>query len=84
MFDLGCLSVNSANYISEEFSTLFKDKAKVYCETADFLIALKKDQRVEFRKEVFKKVQAAKWTQVHPITYSHHLLFEVKNEKYGE
>ncbi len=84
LFDLAVLSVNSANYIGEDFSTLFKDKAKVYCETADYLIALKAEQRVEFRKKVFEKVNAAKWKQVHPISYTHHLLFEVKNDKQGE
>lgn len=84
LFDLGVLSVNSANYIGEEFATLFKDKAKVYCETADYLIALKAEQRIEFRKKVFAKVNEAKWKQVHPITYTHHLLFEVKNDKFGE
>lgn len=61
LFDLGVLSVNSANYIGEEFSILFKDKAKVYVETADYLIALKAEQRVEFRKKVFAKVTEAKW-----------------------
>jgi hypothetical protein len=43
LFDGGVLSMQSANYISEEFALLFKDKAKVFCETADFLIGLKAD-----------------------------------------
>jgi hypothetical protein len=43
LFDGGVLSMQSANYISQDFSMLFKDKARVYCETADFLIGLKKE-----------------------------------------
>jgi hypothetical protein len=50
LFDGGILSINSAAYISEDFSLLFKDKARVHCETADFLIMLSAEQRVEFRK----------------------------------
>jgi hypothetical protein len=44
------LSINSAALIGDDFSLLFKDKARVYCETGDFLIGLKKEQRIEFRK----------------------------------
>jgi len=43
LFDGGVLSMQSANYISEDFSIIFKDKSRVYCETADFLIGLKAD-----------------------------------------
>merc|ERR1711957_123089 len=56
LFDGGILSVNSCSYISEEFSMLFRDKAKVYCETGDFLIGLKPEQRIEFRKLILGKV----------------------------
>ena len=50
LFDGGVLSINSAALIGDDFSLLFKDKARVYCETGDFLIGLKKEQRIEFRK----------------------------------
>jgi hypothetical protein len=43
LFDLGVLSVNSANIITRDFSKLFKDHAKVHCETADYMIILKED-----------------------------------------
>lgn len=56
LFDGGILSVNSCSFISEEFSMLFRDKAKVYCETGDFLIGLKPEQRIEFRKLILGKV----------------------------
>lgn len=50
LFDGGVLSINSAGQIGDDFSLLFKDKARVHCESADYLIALTPDQRVEFRK----------------------------------
>jgi hypothetical protein len=43
LFDGGIMSINSAVNISEDFSSLFRDKARVYCETADYLIALTAD-----------------------------------------
>lgn len=61
LFDGGVLSMNSANYIGEDFSTLFKDKARVHCETVDYLIALTSEQRIEFRKQILKKVELAGW-----------------------
>ena len=41
LFDVGVLSVHSADKISPELTRLFKDKAKVHCESADFLIVMK-------------------------------------------
>ena len=41
LFDVGVMSVHSADKISPELTRLFKDKAKVHCETADFLIVMK-------------------------------------------
>jgi hypothetical protein len=35
------LSVNSANNIAPEFSVLFKDQAKIHCETGDMMVILK-------------------------------------------
>jgi hypothetical protein len=62
LFDIGVLSVNSANEISQGLSILFKDQAKVHCETADNMVILKAEQRVEFRKAIIEKVKTAKWT----------------------
>ena len=61
-FDIGVLSVNSANQISKDLSVLFKDKARVHCETADYMVILKQDQREEFRKKIIEKVRDARWT----------------------
>ncbi len=72
--------MQSANYISEDFSVLFKDKARIYCETADYLIGLKADQRVEFRKAVLKKVSDAGWSVIPDTPFKHHFLLEVKGE----
>lgn len=62
LFDLGVLSVNSANTISKDFSKLFKDGARVHCETADYMVILKKEQREEFRKKIVEKIRDARWT----------------------
>lgn len=59
---MGVLSVNSANCIAPELSVLFKDGAQVHCETADYMIILKKEQREEFRKAIVEKAKKAKWT----------------------
>lgn len=54
-FDIGVFSVHSADKISPELTTLFKDKATVHCESADFLFVMKPEQRVEFRQKVIEK-----------------------------
>lgn len=41
LFDIGVMSVNSANNIKRELSVLFKDQAAVHCESADYMIILK-------------------------------------------
>lgn len=80
LFDGGILSVNSCSYISEEFSMLFRDKAKVYCETGDFLIGLKPEQRIEFRKLILGKVKEANWSvETEGNQYSHHFLLTARN-----
>ena len=66
--------MQSANYIGDDFSILFKDKARVYCETADFLIGLKKEQRIEFRKAILKKTADAGWTVIPDTPFNHHFL----------
>jgi hypothetical protein len=55
LFDIGVLSLFSGSYIkSKEFSSLFKDKAPLHVETADFVIALKKEMRIEYRKKLLE------------------------------
>lgn len=50
LFDIGVLSLFSAGYMKNKaFSTLFKDNAPVHVETADYVIALKKEQRIKYR-----------------------------------
>lgn len=71
--------MHSADKICPEVTKMFKDKARVHCESADYLIVMKPEQRVEFRAEVYKKVAEAGWTTVEEGPYKHHMLFEVPN-----
>ena len=48
------MSVHSADKIGAELTKMFKDKARVHCESADFLFVMKPDQRVEFRAKVLE------------------------------
>lgn len=41
LFDLGVLSLQSVNHAGEDMAALFKDKARVFTETADLLLMLK-------------------------------------------
>lgn len=77
LFDIGVLSVNSANQIKKDLSVLFKDKARVHCETGDYMVILKADQREEFRKKIIEKVKEARWTVSKEPVYSHHMLLQV-------
>ena len=79
LFDIGVMSVHSANVIDPELTKLFKDKARVHCESADYLFIMKPDQRVEFRAQVYEKATKAHWTTLENAPYSHHMLFEVQN-----
>jgi len=81
LFDLGVFSVHSADKISPEVTRLFKDKAKVHCESGDFLIMMRPEQRVEFRAKVLEKAGEANWTKQESSPYTHHMLFEVQNEE---
>lgn len=49
LFDIGVLSLQSANYIDTKLNKVFKDKAKVHVESADNIVIMKKDQRKEYR-----------------------------------
>ena len=55
LFDIGVMSVFSADKIDTELTKMFKDKARVHCESADFFFILKEDQRVEYRAKVMEK-----------------------------
>lgn len=83
LFDGGVLSINSAVNIGEDLSTLFRDKARVHCEAADYLIALTPEQRIEFRKQILVKVRDAGWSVIPENPYTHHFLLEVKNKNFG-
>ena len=41
MFDVGVMSMNSANQISKDLTSLFKHEAKVHIESADYIVVLK-------------------------------------------
>ena len=79
LFDIGVMSVHSADKIGAELTKMFRDKAKVHCESADFLFIMKPDQRVEFRTKVMEKAQEATWTVQEEPPFGHHMLFEVQN-----
>ena len=54
--------MNSANAISKDLSVLFKDQANVHCESADYMLILKPEQRQEFRNKIIEKIRDARWT----------------------
>ena len=75
-FDIGVLSIHSANSISRELSVLFKDQAKVHVETGDYLCIFKPDQKEELRKKLIEKIIQARWTKKES-PHDHHMLFQV-------
>ena len=77
LFDIGVLSVHSANQISNEMNVIFKDKAKVYVETADYLVMFKPEQKTLYKEKINEKVKTAGWKDIKDQTYSHHMVFEV-------
>ena len=79
LFDIAVMSVHSADKIGAEFTKMFRDKAKVHCESADYLFIMKPEQRVEFRTKVYEKAQEATWTVQEEPPFKHHMLFEVQN-----
>ena len=80
LFDIGVLSINSENYISPEVTELFKHQAVVHCESADFIIIMNPEQRVEYRAKVMEIAKAAGWKlSDEEAPYTHHMLFEVQN-----
>lgn len=79
LFDIGVLSINSANMIKRDLSILFKDHAKVHVESADFIVIMKPEQRQEFRKKLLEKIIEARWTRtpIEKCPFKHHELMEV-------
>jgi hypothetical protein len=61
LFDIGILSIHSANKIDADMNAIFKKGAKVHVESADMLVPLSKDQRAEFRKKIIEKTEKANW-----------------------
>jgi hypothetical protein len=84
LFDIGVFSVQSANSISKDISVLFKNQARVHCETADYMVILKKEQREEFRKKIVEKVKEARWTvsKEEDAPFKHHMLLQVHHVDY--
>ena len=79
LFDIGVMSIHSADKISPELTKMFKDKARVHCESADYLIVMKPEQKEEFRAKVLEKADEASWALQDQPPYQHHMLFEVNN-----
>ena len=77
LFDIGVMSLHSADKISPDLTKMFKDKARVHCESADYLIVMKPEQREEFRTKVLEKATEASWDLQSDAPYQHHMLFEV-------
>lgn len=81
LFDIGVLSLHSAGKMkSKEFGELFKDGAPVHVETADFVIAMKKDLRSEYRKKLIECAEINKWELMVPAPFAHHMMFKVCNK----
>lgn len=81
LFDIAVLSVQSSNKIAEDFNYLFKKGAFVFVETSDMIVPLRKEQRIQYRKNIFEKTTKAGWVQDKNQPFSHHLLFQVDKEE---
>jgi len=77
LFDIGVMSIHSANKIDPELMVLFKDKAKLHVETADYIVIMKKEQRQEFRSKIQEKCEKANLKLIKEPPYKHHMMFEV-------
>ena len=80
LFDIGVLSIHSANQINKDLNILFKDKAKVHVENADCLVMFKKEQKEQYKEKIMEKAKEASWKKVDNYAYSHHSLFEVTKQ----
>ena len=73
------MSITSENYISPELTELFRHEARVHCESADYIIIMKEEQRVEYRTKVMEVAKEANWKLTDDAPFTHHMLFEVNN-----
>lgn len=80
LFDIGVLSIHSANSIDTDLTGIFKDGAKIHIESADNIVIMKKDQRAEFRAKISEKCEKANMKLVGTTPYNHHMFYEVKKE----
>jgi hypothetical protein len=74
-FDIGVLSITSANKIDPEFNILFKKGAKIHVETCDNVCVLRKEQRAQFREKIIEKTVKAGWLEMKNPPFKHHMLF---------
>ena len=81
LFDIGVLSIHSANKIDEKMSSIFKKGAAVHVETADMLCFLKKDERAKFREKIQDLCNKAKWKGLPNAPFGHHMFFEVDKDE---
>ena len=80
LFDIGVLSIHSANKINPELMTIFKDNAKIHIESADYIVIMRKLQREEFRAKIAEKCEKANMKLVGTTPYNHHMFYEVKKD----
>ena len=78
LFDVGVLSVHSANVIdNEDVNKIFKKGANIHIESSDQIVMMTKEQRVQFRQAVADKCVKAQWKQAEEAPYKHHMLYKV-------
>lgn len=76
-FDVGVLSINSADKMKEEDNkNIWKPGAKIHIETCDQLCILKKEQRQQYRDKVKEYAGQVGWKEM-KSHYSHHMLYDV-------
>ena len=80
LFDIGVLSLQSANYIDGKLPKLFKNGAKVHIESADNLVIMKKDQKKEYRDKIGEKCKEAGFKLASECPSSHHVLYQVDKD----
>jgi histidinol phosphatase-like PHP family hydrolase len=77
LFDIGVLSIHSANNIKTDLNILFKHGAAVHVESADYMIIFKPDQRKIYREKISEKAKEANWIESKATPFKHHQLFLV-------
>ena len=72
LFDIGVLSIHSANNIKPEMNVLFKHGSSIHVETADDMVMFKPDQRKLYREKITEKGRDAKWIESKATPFKHH------------